>query len=177
MFRNEVVQLSTILTAVNIYDKQVATALVGEASTAGRPRRVATFMWQSNEPDMPAKNGQRQGNYDTWAELCKDYLAAHTQQFSDWHSLNAADKINEMVAAGSALEECKDRLVDAREKCTADATAVAAQAASLRRSLTAVGLSLAEGLVATGMPIAFRSVLALMKCCEPSMADTFNPSV
>ena len=77
------------------------------------------------------------------------------------------NNINDMCAAGSALNECKDRLVDAREKCKADAVAVAAQAAQLRRSLTAVDLPLAKGLVATGMPTSLRSVLRLMKCCDP----------
>ena len=81
--------------------------------------------------------------------------------------MNAADKLNEMFAAGSALEECKDSLLHVREKFKAEAGAVAAQAASARRSLTAVDLRLTKAFAATGMSTSFRSVLTLMKCCEP----------
>ena len=161
----EVVQLSIIHCAVKAFAKKTVTALVASAATAGIHRRLTLQGKNGGSDSMPGSLVQAKELLDQWAKARDEFLQTYTQ-VSDWNSLNAAGKINEMFAAVSALEEFRDRLVAIREKLKSEATAANAQAAVARRALNVVDLSVTKGLASTGMPPTLRSVITLMKMCE-----------
>ena len=162
----EVVQLSIIHCAVKAFAKKTVSALVASAATAGIHRRLTLHLKNGASSDsMPASLAQAKEVLDQWTKARDEFLQTYTQ-VSDWNSLNAAAKINEMFAAVSALEEFRDRLVAIREKLKSEAATANAQAAVARRALNVVDLSVTKGLASTGMSPTLRSVITLMKMCE-----------